>query len=289
MSNSYAAERPVKPKGMLLTARDRELLEAIYAFDGMMSAAQLQRLFFASWRVTRERLGVLWANGYIEKPNRRKRAALPCMVYWLGETGARIVAERDKTPFGEFAWVKEPRWGQIEHDVTVNDFRLDVLQAAERVNFLEIGQWFSEGVFRSWKDNVSYEDDGKVVNRIITPDGYFEIWINRIQFRLLLELDMATKDNPRFVREKAKPLLNYLKSPRYKERFGHNAGRVLVVTTSERRLRNMKRATENALGKAAGVFFFTTFAAVTPQSVLTAPIWSAGGSDQPSALFTPEG
>ena len=77
--------------------------------------------------------------------------------------------------------------------------------------------------------------------------------------------------------DKVKPGLLYLKSTAYKERFGYNSGRWLVVTTSEKRLDNLKHQTEAIAGRAASVFYFTTFAQVNPATILTAPIWRRGG------------
>ena len=77
----------------------------------------------------------------------------------------------------------------------------------------------------------------------------------------------------------------FIESQVYQQRFGHNSGRWLFVTTSERRLRNMKRQTEAVAGKAARLFYFTTFDQVTPDTILTGAIWQQGGSDQPTALF----
>lgn len=281
------AERPKEPQGMRLEERDKELLEAIHAFDGMLSGPQIERLFFNSWRVTRERLGKLWQNGYINKPSRRQRAALPAMIYWLDSAGAEVVAGRQGVSLREFKWVSRPRWGQVEHDLAVNDFRIAVMDAAERSTFLELGVWFSEGVFRSWRDSVEYHGRDGSRRQIVTPDGYCELLMGGKKFRLLLEIDMATKDNPRFLDEKARPFLAYLRSEMYRERFGHNAGRVLVVTTGKRRLQHMKEQVEARLAKSAEIFHFTTFDDVTPASVLTEPIWYRGNATDPAPLLRP--
>ena len=89
--------------------------------------------------------------------------------------------------------------------------------------------------------------------------------------RYLLEIDRSTEDNPRFLREKILPGKAYLISKAYKQRFGHQHGRWLVVTTSERRLNNMLDQAENA--KAKGLFYFTTYDQISPETILQAPIW----------------
>ncbi len=92
---------------------------------------------------------------------------------------------------------------------------------------------------------------------------------NRIRY--LLEIDRSTEDNPRFYREKILPGLAYLKSKAYEERFGHRSGRWLVVTTGERRLANMLRQAQHA--QTNGLFYFTTFDKINPDTVLQSPIW----------------
>jgi hypothetical protein len=279
------APYPDQPRPMRLTDRDRQMLETIHAFDGVMSAPQFQRYFFNSWRTTRERLSLLWQNGYLGKPSRKARAALPYMIYWLGEQGAQVVADREGTQFAKFEWVKEARWSQVEHDMAVGDFRLDVMEAVTNPSFIDLGIWISEGVFRSWRDKVVFTHKGAKATKVVMPDGYFELWIGTKRFRLLVEIDRSTKDNPRFAFEKARPFLAYIRSDIYKERFGYNAGRILVITTSQRRLRNMKAMTEDTLGGSAGAFFFSTCELVQPNTVLTEPIWHVGGKSEPEALF----
>jgi hypothetical protein len=141
---------------------------------------------------------------------------------------------------------------------------------------------------------IAYQLAGRKMRRGIRPDGFFVIrylkahegkWFNR---RMLLEMDMRTEDNPRFGREKAVPGIAYLRSEAYKQRFGYQSGRWLVVTTGERRMLNMKRQTEAVLGKDAGAFYFTWFDRVNAGTVLTAPIWYKGGEDTALPLFPVE-
>jgi len=151
---------------------------------------------------------------------------------------------------------------------------------------VSLEQWIPEGEFWAHPDRVEYRlASGQKARRLVRPDGFFVIRKGKQQSRLLLEIDCATEDNPRFAREKVRPGVAYLRSAAYKQRFGYQSGRWLVVTTGERRLRNMKRQTELAVGKDAQVFWFTTADKITPQSVLTASIWLRGGDDRPSALL----
>src|SRR5690606_19381324 len=280
------ARRPDRPTPMRLTERDSRMLEAVHAFDGVLGNYQIRRLFFTGERQARLRLSLLFQHGYLAKPSRRQRAGLPCMVYWLAKRGAAHVAGVHGQPLRARAYRREPRWAQIAHDLAVNDFRLDVMDACVEREDCALEQWIPEGEFWAHPDRVEYKQaNGTKARRLVRPDGFFVIRKGRHHSRLLLEIDCATEDNPRFAREKVRPGVAYLRSEAYRQRFGYQSGRWLVVTTGERRLRNMKRQTELAVGKDAQVFWFTTAGKITPQSVLTAPIWLRGGDDQPSALL----
>jgi hypothetical protein len=63
----------------------------------------------------------------------------------------------------------------------------------------------------------------------------------------------------------------------YAQRFGTSRLRILTVTTGQTWLGNLKRITKQAGGR--GRFWFTTFDQVTPETVLTEPIWQKAGQD----------
>ncbi len=280
------ARRPKKPAPMRLTERDTRIMEAVHAFDGVLADYQIRRMFFTGERQSRGRLSLLFQHGYLVKPSRAQRAGLPCMVYWLGKRGAAHVAGLRGQTLRDFQYRREPRWAQVAHDLAVNDFRMDVIEACRDNPDFTLEQWIPEGEFWAHPDKIEYKQaNGKKAKRLIRPDGFFVIKHGKQYSRLLLEIDCATEDNPRFAREKVRPGVAYLRSREYKQRFGFQSGRWLVVTTGERRMRNLKQQTEITVGKDAQVFLFTTADKVTRQSVLNDPIWLRGGSDRPTDLF----
>lgn len=287
------------PRPMRLTDRDLLIFEAIHACEGMLGAQQIRCFpdkngnpFFDSWRTTRERLSKLYQNGYLARPDRQQRAAITDMVYWLTERSAELVAGLHGQELNAFHWRKQPRWSLVTHDLALNDFRIAMLKACQDLPGVELECWIPSIEFWADSDAVHYQDEHyKQAKRRVRPDGYFVIrcwnaandkWDH---FRFLLEIDMASEHLPRYAREKVRPGVAYLKSAAYAQRFGANAGRWLVVTTSPRRMRNMKRQTETVAGRDAGLFYFTTFDQVRPQTVLEA-IWYRGGEEQPIPLFS---
>ncbi len=124
--------RASNPPAMRLTPRDRHILEAIHTYDGMLSFSQIQRLFFSGKSQAEERLKLLYQHGYLNRPDRQQRRRLSEMIYWLDHKGAEHVASLNGVSLKELGWRQEPRWFQVEHDLAVNRFRLDLLDACRK-------------------------------------------------------------------------------------------------------------------------------------------------------------
>ena len=123
----------------------------------------------------------------------------------------------------------------------------------------------------------------------VIPDASFVIGIGDRQGRFCLEIDRGTVTvsptawQQRGWTQKIRAYLEYYQSGAYEQRFQTRSFRVLTVTTSEERLRNMRKATEEAGGDAR--FWFTTFDHVTPEMILTEKIWFPAVSDIPYSLL----
>lgn len=275
---------------MVLTPRDRRILQHIHTFDGFLADYQVQRLEFTGMRQCQDRLAKLFHNGFLNRTNRRGRTSFDSMIYWLTSEGAEIVAGGSNQDWSDFRWQKQLRPDLIEHNRLVNDFSLDVLEAIGLAPDLSLYLMVNESVFRSDSDRVTFQTQtGKRAQRNIIPDRFFiierEDEPKPFRSRLLLELDLATHPNNRFADQKILPGIAYLHSDAYLQRFGSNSGRWLVVTTSLRRLAYLKETAERAAGRDSMLWYFTTFEQVSAESVLTAPIWLPGGKEAPIALF----
>jgi hypothetical protein len=270
---------------MRLTDRDRRIIEAVYSYDGILTDNQIRRLFRIGRTQAQLRLKLLYQHGYLNRPDRRRRWMLPFTVYWLGRGGAAYIAGLEGKDLRGFTWRQEPRWITIEHDVAVNDLRIAVVTACEHEPRVTLSEWMGQDEFWSQPDKVTYTQGGKALSRAIRPDGYCLLTTERTRLRFLWEIDRRTEDNPRWVREKVYPYLAYLKSDAYFARFGQRSGRILTVTTGQKRLDNMKTRTERTIGDKARLFAFTTFEQVKAYPILTAPIWYWGGEDTPKPLL----
>lgn len=285
---AYTTEttQPENAKSMRFMPRDGKILQALHAYDGVLAEYQIKELFFTGWSQARLRLRFLHQHGYIARPTFKKRLSLNHLVYWLDKQGAAYVAGLSGKPLRDFHYVREPRWSQLDHDLAVNDVFITITKACFLHPAFTLVDWIPQSEFYSYPDRVEYTDPhGKTVRRLIRPDAYIFLKENDQPFRFLLEVDMATESNARFAREKVVPGLAYLKSKVYSHRFGHNSGRFLIVTTTDRKRANMQRQTELAAGKDARLFCFTTLDQLKAHDILTDPIWYQGGEEQPSALF----
>lgn len=289
---------PLRPKlPIRLTERDKKILEAIHAFDGMMSLKQIDKGFFSGEGRTqpRARMRALYQHGYVDIPDASNLHKVPMgeSVYWLNTKGAEVVAATYGVSLPELSWRKQPRWSWLEHDLKVNDFRLSVMEACQSTHNLELNYWIPEGQFLASPDTVQFKEGSwKTKKRQIRPDGFFLISrANSIEttkaekFAFLLEIDMATHSNPRFAREKVRAGVAYLKSEAYQDRFDLKYGRWLVVTTGQQRLENLKAQTERAGGNR--LFYFTTFDRITPLGLLKDPIWQQAGIEGQFSLISP--
>jgi hypothetical protein len=266
-----------------MTKRDKRILEAIHTYDGMLSFSQILRRFFTGKSQTERRMMLLYQNRYVNRPNREKRRRVPEMVYWLDKKGAEVVASLTGTPVGDFKWRKKPRWFQVEHDLAVTDFRLDIQDACQATSDVTMLDWVPQSEFWAYPDKVAYTYSGRNLSRKIRPDGYFMLSVKKHRLRYLLEIDRSTEDHPRIHREKILPGLAYIDSVDYEKRFGRRSGRWLVVTTSERRMNNMLSQARTA--ETRGLFYFTTFYQVGVDTVLFSPIWRREDRDDAVPLL----
>lgn len=309
-------------EAMRFQVRDGEILQAIYERDGVLARRQLKDLFWPgkTIRAMEKRLAKLHYRGYIAWPSplERRTRPIPEPIVWLDWKGIIWVAGQSgisvALPTGSnenqlrklenslrdqgVHWLREPRWAQLAHDLQVADFRLCVEKAVKKLPTVSLEEWVCESTFRAKMDIVEYErrdKSGKVkrFKKGVCPDGYFALVdeSRRIQgsaarARFLVEVDMATHDNPNFGKEKILPGLAYLLSSDYLNRFGDNSGRWLVVTTGERRMLNLKRQAEAEAGdKGAAAFYFTTFDQIHAESLFFKPIWYRGGDKEKHELF----
>jgi hypothetical protein len=284
-----------------------------------MSRRQIKALFWPgkSDQALEVRLSKLYHNGYLDWPDeiQRKTRPIPESMVWLGWKGILAVASLAGHPVDPpsrvnenqlrtlqtrlrqvgIRWMREPNWNNPLHDLLIGDLRVAILQSVQEASNLSLETWVPESEFRANPDRIEFKftaNNGKpkLKKKGVCPDGLFFL-VNRERqragqphrARFLIELDMATHDNTSFGIEKAAAGAAYIQSQEYKNRFGENAGRWLILTTGETRMKNLMRQTKKRTD-AVNLFFFTTFAHTVNHDPLFDPIWRQVGKDSPITL-----
>lgn len=275
----------------LPSKRQRTLLLYVWEY-GFLTLPNLMGLEGISKRRCDELMAPLFHNGYINRPCPKRRARYDFMFWCLTRKGAKTVAQELNVEYRDLQWKKEPIWNQVEHDSLVNDFRIILSRACAEHPDFEVVDWVNETQFRSWADKVKYvEVGGRRVERVFIVDGYIKVRREFPDdrpryFRMMPEIEVADKSNPRFADDKVLRGRAYIKSPIFETRFGSQRGRYLFILGSEEKLNNYRMAAEQALDPDYyPLFYFSLFHLINEDTILFEPIWLRPGDKQPIALF----
>lgn len=213
----------------------------------------------------------------------RGGVAVSPTVYLLDERGARELAL--SADYLDFRWSKDHlKVGTLflSHSLAISEFRLTLTLACQAAG-VPLVEWKGEGELKKSYDRVSVvRSSGSVEAVPIIPDGYFVLKTPVGKRHFALELDRGTMDWKRF-RTKIEGYTAYFESGAYKERYGTNSLRVLTVTESERRLKNLVTVAERAGGMSR--FWFATLDSLTPENALFDPLWTVAQRPEKSSLI----
>ncbi len=301
--------------------RDVLIFQAIQDMGGVLAKRQLKTLFWKDKtpRAMEKRLAKLRSAAYITWPSKEQRRMnpIPEPIIWLDWKGVCFLASRSGIHFDPLkkikenqmrtlqkdlraqglTWLREPRWNQLAHDLIAIDIRLRFQHYCDLSDQITLEKWINESTFRSDMDRVQirYKSrQGKMISRKkgVCPDGMLVLVDEKLKnmqqpyrARFLLEVDMATHDNTSFGLEKSLAGAAYIKSKAYKDRFGNNAGRWIIITTGETRMKNLMEQTSEYAKKNADLFLFTTFNEFFFANALQDRIWIKCGLDSKVTLF----
>lgn len=274
-----------RPPKMWLMPRDLEVLKAVYEYRAL-THTQLTQLVFGNNHpsIATKRLYVLYHNGYLERmflPARGGVAVSPT-VYLLGEKGARELSLSGQ--YLNFYWAKDHlKVGTLflSHALSISEFRLRITLACQAAG-IPILEWRGERELKKDYDRVTVTSPTSSTRTIpIIPDSYFVLQTPQGNRHFVLELDRGTMEGKRF-RAKVEGYTEYFKSGAYKQRFGTNSLRVLTVTESQRRMKNLKIITERAGGKSR--FWFISLDTLNSENVLAQAVWDVAHRPDQYAL-----
>ena len=282
---------------MKLTDRDRAILRSLYDYR-YLSTDQLRRLHFPSQQTLNRRIRLLAGGGFLvdsSVPGTAER------LLGLSSRGAAVVAEHIGTPMDALEWSRRRAvptdYYFIKHFLMINDLRIALKSSCELqdgvslLGFLPeyLGKATPHGRQKRLRD-VATDQQGSSITH--TPDGVFALRRNGSAALFFLEADRGTEvlsDPNRGYLKMLRFYLNHLAGGEYqkhKRDFDVSTDfalfRVLIVTTSMRRLEHMREAARSVPFQPAHAKRFIWLAAadaINDHNFLTTD-WFSVGDDQ---------
>ncbi len=269
------------PKPLSLENRDLDILHAIHIYR-FLTTQQIALLFFSSIKRAYARLHKLYHHRLIDRRFlgvHFTQMNTP-MVYVLDKTGAELLRTERGLDIHWHRRIKSKPLTMLflHHTLETNDVRIAVEQACQQQG-IELLKWLSEYDLKTDYDRVTTADE---VSRAVIPDGYCALKTKQGITHLFWEIDRGTESS-RVFKRKIQAYLAYAKSDLALKRFGIQQFRVLTVTKTAQRAENLRAATERVQGKSR--FWFATLSDITPEKVLTYPIWSVASREKPTTLL----
>ena len=245
-----------KSTTVILQERDMRLMEALETMRVIDREQAKVVCGFRSTRWANARLLALTRAGFLKRASVGSNQA----VYWLANRELQKARKR-----GDSA--DEPAVLFLRHRLEINRVQLLVQYSGIPAP----GWWF--GRWQSFQQPL----DATVP---LIPDGYFEIAFGQGIRPAFVEIDLGTEAVPVIVR-KARLYLQYATSGEFSKTFGRSQFRVLVITTSERRLNNMRAAVAKLTDK---IFWFGTLDMLTADRFWSS-VWLRPSGDQPQSFL----
>ncbi len=295
-------KRAKEPPAMTVTDRDLLILRHVGEYR-IMTREQIEQLLFqpdagqdhpTKTSICRRRLRLLYHNGYLERFPAPVRAGAWAWrpVYRLTAKGARLISDSDSTPepgYWGAGFDRDQRRTKVsllflEHTLRTNDVRIALTLAAQSEGY-RIDKWLDDAQLKAehMREYVVLNvSQGRSQRVPVLPDAYVVLRIGDRRAHFFLELDQATMSNPRW-RTRVLAYLAYVTSGKYEARYQTRSLRILTVTTTAKRLANLRATTEKAGG--GRIFWFTTFAEAMHEGILSEDIWRVAGGNDCSALI----
>ncbi|MHB8860954.1 MAG: replication-relaxation family protein [Pirellulaceae bacterium] len=289
--------RGERAKPICLTERDIEVLREL-AFHRFLSGEQLRRLVFdcGTSRV-RRRLRALFDHGLVERLPVVSPPALglPPFVYVVTKEAKSLLEEQGIVcPASDS---QRPGLCLVRHRYLVNEFFVTLTEAC-RLGGCRIRQWQHEQQLQ-----LSGPDGRNCAMQVdhpwprdpapLLPDAYFELEVDpRSTIAFFLEMDLGTHVQ-RIWRDRARQYAAYADTAAglFRQRFGREAFRLLVVTPRDWRQRSRCDNILSTIHAAVGdsdLFLGVPMSDVTPERIL-GPIWRQPGTQERCSLLSNSG
>jgi hypothetical protein len=279
-----------------VTPRDIDLFQKLIECRAM-STPQIEAAFYSPSSRSRclLRLKFLYKAGYIgriEQPCLLSEGRKP-FIYVPKLKAIQLVAQRDGIGLDEIGWDgKELSAGYpfLSHMLAITDLNVAFTRAAQRSGFT-IETWLNELTLKRKHmiDRVEIEGPrGATQKAAVVPDAYIVLNAEGHTYNFFCELDMGTEIGQastwgrRDIARKCFAYRYYMtpvppETPSlYQKRYGTNKGRILFVTTSQKRMLMLKEVCEKCGGRAR--FWFAVQSDLLTNDPFTDKIWRKAGT-----------
>lgn len=255
--------------GMRLEERDEQLVCDLFRHRAM-SREQIQALYFSSLVRCNARLRLLFDHKFVSRFYPPAAPFGAQAIYSVGRAALPLVARRLELELPEVR--RLARCSQtptfIEHTLAVVDIYLAFRQAAKEHESLRLERWLAEAECRHEWD-IRSAMGGKWKQEAFKPDGFVRLEHGGEYHNFFIEADLGHTSSRQFL-GKLLTHRRYLESGLFEQTYGGKEFRTLVVTTGERRLRNLRSLIEN---QRSDLFWLTTFTELRAGCVLDA-VWA---------------
>lgn len=273
-----------------LTPRDLRILQFVYELEGV-SIRQVARRFFGSGggdglSACGARLRKLLAAGLLAQLRLASTSGVGSGRYLiqLGKLGRKLLAEQLKIPRRELARngaIHSPYTGS--HHLAIGDVRLALELHAERMPGHTLIDWTGERTLRAQPTTTVVDpaigQHGGSREIPLIPDAAFTLTTPHGTQRFLLELDMGTVPRARVSQKLRGYLIHAASEPTP----------ILWVVPDRKRQADLvawaRAQAERLAGADPTIFWIAVFDAITPDSILSQPIWRVPGVAEPLALL----
>ncbi len=278
------SKRASSPPPMRLMPRDLEVLKAMAEYR-ILRQDQLQRLFFSSRSTAQYRLSHLYQHGFLARHFLPVQGGWSPTLYTIDTRGREVLrVEYDIDTPAKKAGVHDLKHEFLEHTLALNDVRIAFTLACRSLGFGLI-HWLDESALKVNYDRVAIRfPNGKRATVSLIPDSYCVIQTPQGTARFFIELDRGTMTTQRFA-TKILAYLAYVESGQYQQRYKSRSLRVLTITLSQKRLMNLKQATDAVRG--THLFWFGVLSDIMAQMPFHTPLWRVAGLEGIHPLITP--
>jgi hypothetical protein len=263
---------------LVLQARD-ELIMAFIAEFSLLSRSQLQKLldFPCTTRIN-IRLKKLYEHGFLSRRSLPTSLGKPQASYYLGHRGVINVCQNTGIdPLRleiERKHIQDQKDLFLNHQLFLNEMRIAFTLAIAEHPHMSLERWIKE---RDCFIEFPMIQGG---HKTLRPDGCLCLTYLKKLYSFFIEVDCSTMSNNR-LRAKANVYLDYARSGHSLQDFGFKYFRVLIITRTQERLKNLKITIEALTNR---IFYFAVRDQILHESVLDR-IWSRAGSQTPFFLL----